>query len=273
MLNFKRKLNTFATVGVSQGATVSVAPGPTYQCFVLDYKRAGVAATEAQCKADITRVRIKINGTVRYECSGKHLIDCMNKYYGVGFTAGQLVIPLTRPWHKTIEGEENLGWGTKNVETMTIEVDIGATSVTPTLVGEAFFAPYARDLGQIIEVHEFTFQAAVGGPLEISTLPKSIGDLVALHFDSALATGVEVKINSVPAIEGDDLITKSILTWLSERTPQTDYLHVDALMRNRVDDAWPISAAREFMVYLTMSGAGAGSIVMETLNTPLAVSR
>lgn len=272
MFNFKRKLPSFNAVAPNSTATVNAPTGPTYQAITLLYKRAGVAATEAQVKSDLKRIRIKINGVTRFDVSGKHVIDVLNKYYGIAFTNGLLTIPLSRPWHKTMEGEDNLAWGTKNVQTLGIEVDIDGAAVSPTLVGEAFILPYERDLGSIIQVHEMPFSTSVAGMFEISTLPKGNGDLASLHFDSALVTAAEVFLNQVPASEGDESINRSLLTWVGERTPQANYVHIDPLLKNRVSDVWPLAGVQDFRAKLTMSGAGAVDIIMETLNAPLAKS-
>ncbi|PZO86538.1 MAG: hypothetical protein DI626_06275 [Micavibrio aeruginosavorus] len=273
MFNFQRKLPSFSVVSPGSTAAVLIPRGPTYQTIVLNYKRNGVDATEAQVKSDLKQVRLKINGVTRYEVSGKHLIDIMNKYYGIGFTAGLIVIPLTRPWHKTIEGEENLGWGTKNVDTFGIEVDIDAAAVSPTLTGEALILPVERDLGLIVEVHELNFSSAVAGQFEIPNLPRGNGDMVAIHLDSANVTAAEAFLNQVPAIEGSAAITKSIQTWMTERSPQTGYQHLDALVRNRIADVWPLKGVEDFRLKLTMSAAGAVGLVMETMNAPLAPTR
>lgn len=273
MFNFQRKLPSFSVVSPGSTAAVLIPRGPTYQCIVLSYKRNGVDATEAQVKSDLKQIRLKINGTTRFEVSGKHLVDCLNKYYGIGFTAGQIVIPLTRPWHKTIEGEENLGWGTKNLDTFGLEVDVDAAAVTPTLSAEALILPFERDLGAIVEVHELVYSNAAAGQFEIPQLPRGNGDLIAIHLDSAAVTTAEAFLNQVPAIEGNADITKTIQTWMSERSPQTGYKHLDALVRNRVGDAWPLRGVEDFRLKLGMSGASTVGIIMETLNVPLASSR
>lgn len=270
MFNFKRKLPSFSVVSPGSTAAVLLPRGPTYQAIALRYKRAGVDATEAQMKSDLKRIRLKINGVTRFDVSGKHVIDVLNKYYGIAFVAGLLIIPLSRPWHKTIEGEDNLAWGTKNIDTLGLEVDIDAAAVTPSMTGEAFILPYERDLGAIIQVHELPYSSATGGTFEISTLPRGNGDLAALHFDSALVTAAEAFINQVPAAEGDEAINRSLLTWIGERTPQTNYVHLDALLKNRIADVWPLRNVEDFRVKLAMSAGGAVDIVMETFNVPLA---
>lgn len=272
MFNFKRKLPSFNAVAAGSTATVNLPTGPTYQAIGINYKRNGVAATEAQIKADLKRFRIKINGTTRIDISGKHLIDVMMKYYGISFVAGLIFIPLSRPWLKTMEGEDNLAWGTKNVQTLGLEIDIDAAAVTPTLTGEAFILPYDRDLGAIIQVMEFPFSTAVGGAFEISTLPRANGDLAAIHFDGANVTAGEVFLNQVPASEGDEAINRSLLAWVGERTPQVGYVHLDPMIKNRVSDVWPLSQVQDFRVKLNMSAAGSVDIVMETLTAPLAKS-
>lgn len=271
-LNFQRRLPSFSVVSPGSTAAILIPRGPSYQCLVLRYKRNNVDATEAQVKSDLKQIRLKINGVTRFEVSGKHLVDCLNKYYGIAFTAGQIVIPLTRPWHKNIGSEDVLGWGTKNMDTFGLEVDIDAAAVTPSLTADALVNPVMRDLGAIVEVHELTYSTAVAGIFEIPNLPRGNGDLVALHLDSANITSAEAYMNQIPAIEGDADITRTIQTWMTERTPQTGYRHMDALIRNRVGDAWPLRGVEDFRLKLGMSAAGSVGITMETINAPLGLS-
>ncbi len=273
MLNFYNKLPDFYPVGASQRASCRVPTGPTYRSFVLNYSANGVAGTKALFTSDIEEVVVKVNGTPRIEISGEDLV-MLNDYYGIEFVAGQLVVPLSREWLRTIEGEENLAWGTKNVSNIFIEVKFAAGANNPALSADAWVTPESRDLGLIVEIHNFSYEAAGAGKKEIADLPKENGAIVALHTKNSDITATEVKINKIPFVEGDtDLASyQTSLKRIAKRAPVTGYVHIDAFVNNRIDDAWPVKGAQEFRVNPTVSAAGSLPMIMETLNNPLPAS-
>lgn len=268
---YTKKLPTFSPAPVQNGVSViSIPTGPTYYGFHLSYLVNGVAATEAQVKSDIKWVRLKVNGVTRYEVSGKHLIDALNKYYGVGFNAGQIFIPLARPWYKLPEAVENTAWGTRNLQSLNLEVEFNTPIVNPTMEAYATYSLMQRDLGMIVEVHEFQYAAATVGMNEIPTLPRGNGDLVALHLDSALITACDIEVNQQLWTQGSNLsLFQNFVKWFALRTPQAGYVHFDAQIRDLLSDAQALINVSDFRVKPTVSAAGNIGIVMETLNTPL----
>ena len=276
VLAYTNKLPDFNPVAAGAIASTQVPRGFTYQDITLLYQANGVKANEATLKADIERVTLKINGVARWEMSGKHLVD-INKFYGLTQNAGELVIPLSRPWLKTPAGVDNLAWGTNNISSFQLEVKLASGATTPVLSANAEVLPYATDLGYIVEVHEYSFAASVAGKYEISTLPKANGSLIALHLDNANITALQGKLNNVEFIAQDsDLVAyHNAIKRLSDgkRIPQTGYAHIDAQRRNRLDDNIPLINLQEFMIAPTLSAAGPVGVIMETLNAPLGLPR
>ncbi|MGH1403271.1 MAG: major capsid protein P2 [Alphaproteobacteria bacterium] len=270
MLTFVNKLPDFNPVNANGRPAVRVPTGPTYREFSLHYAEDGTPANEATMIAGIEQVSIKIGGIVRWSCSGAWLV-ALNKYYNYGFTDGQLIIPLSRPWARTMQGEENLAWGTRNVSNMHIEVKLAAGVTNPTLSADALVTPESRDLGMIVEVHETPFEAISAGKKEIPDLAKENGALLAVHLKSDDITALEIKMNKVPFIENDiDLASyQRLLERIGGRVAQTGYVHADAMLLNRIDDAWPLAGLQTFNVNPTVSQAGSIPILMETLNDPL----
>lgn len=270
-----RKLTNVSPAPVQGGmSTVRVPIGPTYYGFALRYKVNGVDCTEAQAKTDIRALRVKINDQTRLEYTGKHLVEIANKYYGLGFTAGQIFIPLARPWYKTAEAVENTAWGTANVENLTIEIDWNTPIVSPTLDIHAFYSIYSRDLGTIIETREVSYNAGTVGQQEITTLPKTNGDIVALHLESANITVCDIEVNTQLYTQGQDLsIMQNFTKWFALRTPQTGYVHFDAHLRDLLSDGIPVVNASDFRLKPSVSAAGLIPILVETLNAPFGAAR
>jgi len=266
---YTRKLPDFSPVQAGAQAAVEVPRGPTYRTMVLSYKRGGVPATVAQIKSDILGIRLNINGITRWQATGTRLVDVLTNFYGHTMTDGLLFIDLARHDLATIIGADNLAWGTNNVQTFHIEVDIAPGAVNPELDGYAVIDPVVRDLGMIVECWELPFSTAVGGVLEVATIPASRGSLFALHAAGANVTGLEVEIDSVIFQNAPMDVLNAIYSRVpSSRVPQTDYVHFAPTYLDRLDDTLPLSA-QDWRLKLAMSAAGSVGIFMETLNAPL----
>lgn len=269
MFRYTRKLPSFATVGAGQMATLMVPKGWTYRGLVLKYQTGGANATEAQMKADLTAIRLKVNGNTRYEASAEQLIDIQTHFYGESVVAGMLFIPLSRKWLKTIEAQDNTAWGTSNVDTFSIEVDISGGAVTPSLVAHAEVDPVKNDLGIIVEGHTFHYNAAGAGTMEISDLPKSSGQLVGLHMKTTVVSALQLTVNAVEFINSDiDVMNAIYQREPMRRAPVNGWVHLDPLALNRIGDAWPM-AVEDFRLKLTTTGAGTVDLFLETLSAPL----
>ena len=270
MLIYQLKVPGFNPVQAGSEASVMLTRGPTYHEIKLKLTNGGIAVTDAVAAAQFGKVSLLINGKPFYFISMKHLIDTLIKYQGFAFVNGEITIQLARSNMRTPSGEENLAWGTGNIDTFELKVEIKATATNPTISAVALVSPEKRDLGAIIEVREYSFSTATAGVFEIRDLPRTNGDLVALHFDNANIDEVVVDINGFSAVEGDMVAYLNRLTERAGRAPQAGYAHIDFLVRNRLDDVLPLRNLNDFTVKLDMSASGSVPIVMETLNVPLA---
>lgn len=268
-IHYNRKLPDFSPVQAGAQAAIQIPRGPTYRTLILKYARGGVAATEAQLKSDIEAVRIKVNGTTRWAATGTRLVDILTKYYGHTLTNGLLFIDLARHDLATIAGADNLAWGTRNVQTLTLEVDLASGAVNPELEAHAVVDPVSRDLGMIVECWELPFSTSVGGVFEVATIPSSRGQLFALHAAGANVSGLDVEIDNVIFQNSPLDVLNAIYSRVpSGRVPQTDYVHYNPTYLDRLDDVLPLSA-QDWRLKLNMSAAGSVGLFMETLNQPL----
>jgi len=272
-IHYTRKLPDLAPVQAGATAQVQIPRGPTYRYVMLKYSANGVAANEATMKADIKRVSFKINGIERWSASATRIIDIVTRYYGESFTDGILFIPLSRANLATMAGIDNTAWGTANIDTLHMEVELNAGAVTPKLEAHAVVDPEARALGAIIEVHETQFSTAVAGVFEISTLVKSRGQLISMHCANANIDALEVAIDQTDFQNVDlDVLEVLYKRKPSERVPQAGYRHFDPVFLNRLADVLPMRA-EDWRLKLDLSAAGSVGIFMETLNEPLGPSR
>lgn len=267
MLRYLKPLPAFQPVAAGNTASVQLPLGPTYRYIHLIYRKIGVLATAAQIAADITMIRLKINGIVRQSFTGAELRTLLHAYYGNTLRDGELPLHFARPWARTVVGEDALQLGTRNVDTVTLEVDIDAAAGAVTLEGFAWTEPVQNDLGAMVQVHRFPITAGAAGDFEWSTFPQTNGALMAFHLQSALITGVTAKLNDI------DFSTADLSVWNAiqvdqGRVPQTNVVHIEPPVTGRIDDVWPLRRLIDRRLILTMSGAGTVNVLMETLSTP-----
>lgn len=269
MLHRPMKLPSMSAVQAGATASLNIPVGPTYRQLFLLYKKAGVDATEAQMGTDLTKIRLKINGIVRFEISAADYIKLI-KDQGFTINAGELPIFLSRPTARTPQLEEDGAWGTANVGTFTLEVDIASGAGTITLEAAAWTTADRRPLNGIIQLLPYTFQAATGGQFEVSTLPRGNGDLWSLYLFTSNTTGFEMEIDGVKISDAPMSVITNSRKWTG-RVPQAGLFVFEPTWLDRGEDRIPLAGAQDFRVKLTLSGAETIRIYMETVIAPLGI--
>lgn len=273
MLRFKRKLPSFNTVRRGATATANLPCTGAYRSIDLILTTAeGVALTEAQIKKVVSRVRCLINAKCYFEASGKYIIDLLNRYKGLPFTAGYLHIPFTDRTFRGVDAEDMLRWGMRNVATFDIEIEIADVAEADSLIikGEALVDNVSEDLGVIREIHEFSYASTGAGNFEVADLPKYNGSLAEMHIDCAnKIKGLEFKADNVVYIEGDLGTYNTHLEREGERVPQSGYVHHDPCFTNRLRDCFTMADKSDIRYYLDMTAAQAMKFIMVTINAPL----
>ncbi|HEV7283954.1 MAG TPA: major capsid protein P2 [Kaistia sp.] len=263
------KLPSFNAVAAGQTANLLVPRGPTYRQVLLDYRKAGTPATEAQMRTDLTKIRFKVNGVSRIDMSGSDLIDIV-KYMGFVIEDGILPVFLAWPTARTATLEDALAWGTQDVDTFTIEVDIAAAAGAVTLAATAITNPVRRPLGPIMQMNTLSFASSAAGVYELSTLPRSNGDLASIHFHSSLITGLELLVDGSRYADGELSLMNAAVKWTG-RVPQTGITTFEPIWLDRYEDRIPLHDKQDIRFKLTMSAAGAVRVNMLTIAAPLGI--
>lgn len=269
MLTLPLKLPNFNAVAAGQVANLTLPKGPTYRQVLLNYRKAGVAATQAQMAADLTKIRFKINGIVRWEASAADWISTL-LYLGFTIDAGVLPIFFAFPTARTPIMEEALAWGTADVDTLTCEVEIAAGAGAVTLDADTIVTPESRPLGPIMQVQTIFSAASAAGTFELSTLPRTNGDLAAIHFFTPQATKVEVQMDGVNFVTADYSTLKTMYKWTG-RLPQANVIHFEPIWLDRYDDRIPLQNKQDVRFKLTMGAADTVRILMMTMLAPLGI--
>lgn len=270
MARRKIKLTSINGVGVGQTATLDLPPGRRYFNVFLYYKG---TANQATIEADITEIRVVVNGKVQRRFSAADL-NVVNAFNGFAFRAGLIPIFFSEHKRRTIQGEEGLAWGTANVSTFRIEIDIAGTAVAPTLSARAEVDNAEVPLLGIIKWYKETFAATGAQTLNITTLPK-LDAYCRLHARSALVTEVKVTVDQTEIYDCTNDIAKDFLARRSF-APVANNFHVAFDDDDQVTSALPmfrqvgnvLVPVNEFRVDVTASGAGNIPLLLERFGNP-----
>lgn len=232
MSKIRRTLPDFQGVLAGQRATNNLPVGATYEMLFIEYKKGGVAATEAEIIADLTKIRLVLDGIAKIDVSAKDLV-ASHKYFGNTINHGILPVIFARPWARTPMGEDLLAYGTQNIRSATLEVDIASGVVNPSLKASAITgAP--SNLGYHVTMLTHTKGFSGTGQKEISDLPKGLGRIqLTTHIASAQVTAIEVEADAKRVWEGTrekDEVTDALFGKIF----QPNYYHINYVANDRL---------------------------------------
>ena len=228
-------LPSFSPVAAGITATIDLPTTGVYDGLRVVYTTTtGGGANQANMEAEITEVRIKVNGKVQRRFSAAHLF-ALNAFRGVAFQTGQLPIYFYEPWRKTVQGQDALAWGMADVATFQVEIDVDAAALNPTLVATALKTDDGRVMGPIVKIRQHVIPVPATGIVNVTNLPRSDA-YFGLHAVTADIDDVEIKIDQVERFK----ITEANMTALMNElglVPQTGYFHIPFDFTNRTGDA------------------------------------
>jgi hypothetical protein len=263
------------SVGAGQTATLSLPTGRRYFSLFLYYK---LTANQATIEADVTEIRILVNGIVqrRFSAADLNMVNALN---GFAFKAGLLPIFFAEPWRRTVMGEEGLTWGTANVDTFQVQIDIAGTAVAPALYAVAEVDSENVPLAGVVKWYKETYTSGGAAVLTITTLPK-LDAYLRIHARSALVTKAKVVLDSVEVYEAT--LTEAT-HWIARRgyTMQANNYNLLFDDDSQVTSAKPMvkqigvqngrpvfKQLDEFRLDLTCSGAGSIPVLVERFGNP-----
>ncbi|RKQ73104.1 major capsid protein P2 [Oceanibaculum indicum] len=266
-----RPLPSFNAVGAGQTATVSLPTDGIYFSVNLLYAESGTPANLATFTAAIPEIRININGVTQRRMSAAEIIT-LNALRGETFEAGILPIFFSLPWRPNAVEEDALAWGTADVSTFQIEVDIAAGRTAPTLRGEAYKLMARANMGPIVKVNKYTIPVSAIGTVNTNTLPRTDA-YMALHAKSTDIDHIRIKLDGREKLDADfDSIHNGLKSY--GWNPQSGYSHVLWDRRNRNADVLSMSVdvqgggtrqISDFQIDWQMSAATSFVLLTETV--------
>lgn len=261
--------NSWNGVAAGQTATLDLPVGPVvyHQIRILYGTSTAGGANQANIEAEITQVRMKVNGKVQRVFTSAELFD-INALHGKTFNTGELPIFLSEPWRRSAQGEDALAWGMGDVSTFQLEVDIDGAATSPTLDTRVVVERVARPMGPIVKWKRFTQPVSAIGVTTNSGLPRT-DDYYALYAFSAVLTAIEVKLDQEEVFNAASTVIDNLLE-------DHGYTNVAGLVpvkfdfTDRVSDSLKMvkpggQRAQELRVDFTMSAATGFTLITETI--------
>lgn len=262
MINYTKLPNPSA-VGAGQTATLSIPVGLTY--FGLDVVMTNNGADVTDWSI-ITELRLSLNGRVKVSASGAFLATLAD-YYGWSRAAGILPIRFARDYLRTAIQENYLAWGTADLDSFTLEIEIAATAVAPT-VNIYAARGIGTPLGQHVEINSHAFEIASAGEREFSDFPRVQGGMLALHLDTAAVDAVDTIRDQVRVQELTAPMMKALAQGKGRwpRSWQAGFTHMDYHLTDVLGHILPTDAQDlRLRIYSQAGAIGSRKLYYERL--------
>jgi hypothetical protein len=242
-------------------AVLRIPRGRTYHQLFMEYS--GVTL------AQMTEIRLVINGDVRSRYKGADFLDELDIFEGRDAASGVLTIDFDRYNMRAKDAEEltAIGTGAPNdptpITSISLEVDIDGDATAPLFTFTARTTP-AQPAGLIKAVKNFTYNPTGAGEYDIVDLP--LGPVInRLVLQNADITRVQV--------ERDDTIifdrTKALNAVIQAdgiRVPDSDWFVIDPTEFGNGSSGIVTGAVQSFNVKLYISSGGAVPLLVEYLD-------
>jgi hypothetical protein len=261
---FKRMPNG-SGIGAGQTATFNLPLGLTFHQLALRMSGdigSGVADIPIANWADaIGEIRLYIDGTEKIRIDAADLATIL-AYKGQTLKPGVLPIMFTNPSQRTPQGEDAPAYGTADVQSMTLEIDIDAGITSPSLTVYGLMGPQTP-LGQHYAIKKYPFNVGNTGTRELQDIPRNGYGLLAMHVNSAAVSQVELEVNQRILRDFDRALgtAKGIQTG---KVWQSGWTHVDLVESDRLSDM-VIMNVEDFRLRLEMTGTGNFNLYTEEI--------
>jgi len=242
-------------------AVLRIPRGRTYHRLFMEYS--GVTL------AEMTEIRLVINGDVRARFKGADFMDTYNQFEGRAAAAGILTIDFDRYNLRTIDAENvtAIGTGDPNdptpVTSLSLEIDIAAAAIAPLFTFTAETTP-ASQIGLIKAVKNFTYNPTSAGEYDIVDLPR--GPIInRLVLQNANITRVQIERDDTIIFDRSKALN-AVKQADGVRSPNSNWFVVDPT-ENGVGASGILTAGvQSFNVKIWLSAAGAVPVLAEYLD-------
>lgn len=259
------KLPSISRVTPGSIATLELPLGPTYEKLIFDCSGTALAISH------IKRIRLMIDGKERQTFKDlQRLVDINSYWKREADSATSWALHFNRAELTDNVMRQAPGIGTKNLQTLYVEIEIDATAPADIkMYATAVADPTSQDIGAFFEIKEFPFSSAVAGEVEQDKLPRG-NPYGAIHLFKSDISAVKVKANGIELVDAKKVTLERIEKGASPtpRVPVTaKATHIDFMLDGNLFDAVQTGGLQDWRVAMTLDTAGSVDIVTETIGT------
>lgn len=254
---YPRTLRLPSFRGVAAGAISSVIMvlGVTYESIGLRFTIAGVPATEAEIKAQVTKLKAVIDGETKLDASSTEYLAIANFWntrFGLGnVTDGILRLELSRPWEQEIDAQDGPGWGCATgvaggINTFNFEVTLAGGATIDAIEGFAEVSN-ATPLGRHWTLKRTVDNQAAAGDKVISDWnAREDYAVFAFHIDKTGGTGNTIREIQLTVDQSEE-IQRCAYGHIQSRfrrygcVQQTGFTHIPFNLRGRPLEGLPMA--------------------------------
>lgn len=258
----------FTNIGAGLKALCRPALGQAYLWMMFFCTIAGTAATKAQLQAQVSNIRVVVDGVVKFELSGTDAIY-LAEYYRPNCVGATGIIPIffARPWMEDLRNQDAPAYGLAGVDSFAVEITLAGGAAINAIQGFAYTTDN-EGLGDHIVTTRLGRNNGSAGLETINDIPTDPNwSMYAMHIVTAtqinllevLADGARV-VYGVPAVLNQRLVYPT-----SPRGVQAGYTPLEFCPRNRNVDTLPLTM-NKFQTRVTWNAApNAYGIITETV--------
>lgn len=211
-------LPSFEGQSASQTATLRLPVGLRYFELLLELD---ANTWSSYGTAD---VRILVNGKVQRVHTVNELVRTANINSSSHLYAdtATVILPIFfgLPWQRNEVGEDLFAWGTSNLRSLTLEIDLPSTWKTAghatKIEARAWVDDAQANIGGILKARRYFRSAAGAGVIQIQDLPR-IDNISRVHFFSANVTKVVCKADQLEIFNAGKTANNELLKSLGLR--------------------------------------------------------
>ncbi|WP_422024775.1 major capsid protein P2 [Pyruvatibacter mobilis] len=256
-------------VAVGGTATADIPKTGAYRELLLGYESNGTPANLATMVADITQIRLRLNGVDQWVLSADDLIK-LNSIYGETYQDGLLPLFFHEPHRREMLGEDAGIWGMGNVQSFQMEIKIASGATAPRLTLHALREPGSRPIGAIRKIKRYNLPVTNTGD-NVYT-PDRFGAYRAIHAKTANINGVHVKVDDRDKLHAPfSLINNKMRRHgLTPVTGWSSIIFDDDRRFGSMLEMQPrdLPRVQDFRVIYDMSAASGFDIITETFGSP-----
>lgn len=233
------------------------------------YDRIYLQLVSGVTKAQITNLKIELNGRLVSDFKDVTTLEDLDKFYGRNIEADIVAFNFNEDDLTKLQQEgEFFGLSTYGLSTAMISFDIAADATTPVIRAFAEKSdPFPAQNQWLKKTRKFPFSVAAGMN-EITTIPRPEGSVIkAIHVKKADLNGVELLIDNVKWYELPAAIN-SQMQKRYKRVPQAGYYTLDFTLQGKLtsEGVTLTSAIQDMRLRVDCATGGTVEVIVEYLD-------